>query len=132
MDGNYLLDTNIVIALLEKDRTVKRRLRQAPAVAVPSIVIGELTYGALNSAHVAENLDRLEDFVAASEILPCDLDTARRYGEIKSGAVGADAERVRPLNLQQVADLVKHLGHFGVFHGSHLSKQNKKKPTDHR
>jgi predicted nucleic acid-binding protein len=43
MAGSYLLDTNTVIAVLEKDRAVLRRLRQAPAVAVPSIVIGELT-----------------------------------------------------------------------------------------
>jgi hypothetical protein len=38
MAGSHLLDTNTVIALLEKDRAVSRRLPQAPAVAVPSKV----------------------------------------------------------------------------------------------
>ncbi len=82
MAGNYLLDTNVVIALLEKDRIVVRRMRQAPAVAVPSIVIGELVYGALKSGRVAENLSRLDEFIAANSVIPCELETARLYGEI--------------------------------------------------
>jgi tRNA(fMet)-specific endonuclease VapC len=52
-------------------------------VYLPSVVVGELLYGALTSAQVRSNVDRIEEFVATSSVLACDLDTARHYGSIK-------------------------------------------------
>lgn len=49
MNGNYLLDTNIVIALFDDDKNVVNNIQNAASVYVPSIVIGELYYGAYNS-----------------------------------------------------------------------------------
>lgn len=46
MSGRFLLDTNIVIALFADEAIVKSNLVQANEVFVPSIVIGELCYGA--------------------------------------------------------------------------------------
>jgi len=46
MSGKYLLDTNIVIALFADEVSVKNALAQAEEVFIPSIVFGELYYGA--------------------------------------------------------------------------------------
>jgi tRNA(fMet)-specific endonuclease VapC len=84
MNGKYLLDTNIVIALFADDMAVKDNLAKAEEVFVPSIAIGELYFGARKSGRVKENLERLDEFVANSVVLGCDAEAARRYGEIKN------------------------------------------------
>jgi tRNA(fMet)-specific endonuclease VapC len=52
MSGRFLLDTNIVIALFAGEVIVKDNLTQASEVFIPSIVIGELCYGARKSRRV--------------------------------------------------------------------------------
>jgi len=83
MNGRFLLDTNIVIALFAGERKAVQKLRRAAAVFLPTIVVGELLYGALKSAQVRPNVDRIEEFVVTNSVLACDLDTARHYGQIK-------------------------------------------------
>lgn len=46
MSGRYLLDTNIVIALFADEAVVTERLGEAAEVFIPSVVLGELYYGA--------------------------------------------------------------------------------------
>ncbi len=84
MNGSYLLDTNIVAALFRKDSAVNRHLEAAPNILVPSIAVGELYYGARKSSRVSENLNQVDDFCSQNELLDCDLETARVYGEIKN------------------------------------------------
>lgn len=48
MNGRYLLDTNIIIALFANEVSVVSNLDQAEEVFVPSIALGELHYGAKN------------------------------------------------------------------------------------
>ena len=84
MNGGYLLDTNIVIALLASEAEVGRCLANAAEVFVSSVVIGELYFGAYKSAHAAANLARIDEFVARNTVLACDAETARWYGEIKN------------------------------------------------
>ena len=83
MNGKYLLDTNIVIALFAGDTAVKDNLARAEEVFVPSIALGELYFGARKSGRAKENLERIDEFAANSVVLECNTDTARRYGEIK-------------------------------------------------
>ena len=85
MNGKYLLDTNIIIALFADDTAVKEDLAKADEVFVPNIAIGELCFGARKSARVKDNQERIDEFVANSVVLGCDTETARRYGEIKNG-----------------------------------------------
>jgi tRNA(fMet)-specific endonuclease VapC len=85
MNGRYLLDTNIVIALFANEFSVSRQLGEAEEVFTPSIVLGELYYGARRSKRVQENVTRIEEFAARSTVLACDTETARRYGEVKDG-----------------------------------------------
>ena len=83
MSGKSLLDTNIVIALFAQDRAVAEKLAEAEEVFIPSIVLGELHFGARNSSRVEENIARLDAFVESSAILRCDGATARHYGQVK-------------------------------------------------
>ncbi len=46
MNGKYLLDTNIIIALFAGDAPVQAKLAEADEVFVPVIAIGELCFGA--------------------------------------------------------------------------------------
>ncbi len=63
MAGRVLLDTNVIIAFFSGEKAVSQRLVDAE-VFVSSIVLGELYYGARKSAHVAANLDRIEQFAS--------------------------------------------------------------------
>ncbi len=84
MNGKWLLDTNIVIALFARETALEERLTAASEVLVPSIVLGELYYGAHKSGRVESNLARIEEFAAAVAVLGCDAATAQRYGEVKN------------------------------------------------
>ena len=85
MNGRYLLDTNIVIALFAEEEVVQQRLSEADQVFVSSIVLGELYYGAEKSTQVAGNMQRIDDFASDITVIGCDVETARQYGRIKNG-----------------------------------------------
>ena len=118
MSGSYLLDTNIVIALFANEKLVMDELVKIEEVFIPSIVIGELCYGAYKSTRVEENLERIDDFSANNIVLGCDAETARRYGEVKN----ALREKGRPvpendiwiaaIALQHDSTLVSRDAHF--------------------
>jgi len=84
MNGRYLLDTNIVIAIFADEVVVRQQLAGAVEVFVPSIVLGELYYGAQKSARIASNVARVDEFASNNTVLVCDTETALQYGEIKS------------------------------------------------
>jgi tRNA(fMet)-specific endonuclease VapC len=83
MGGKYLLDTNIVIALFAEDAIVINYLSQATQVFIPSIVIGELYYGAYNSRRTEHNLSQFRSFARENTIIPCNELTGQYYGQIK-------------------------------------------------
>lgn len=84
MNGRYLLDTNIIIALFADDQAVKDNLERVDEAFVSNIVLGELYYGARNSTKVDENIQRIEDFSSAISVIHNNQDTARQYGQIKT------------------------------------------------
>jgi tRNA(fMet)-specific endonuclease VapC len=77
MNGKFLLDTSVVIALFAGESSVQEHLGEAAEVFVPSIVIGELYFGVRKSGRVQQNLRRIDEFAFSSKVLACDLDTAR-------------------------------------------------------
>jgi tRNA(fMet)-specific endonuclease VapC len=83
MSGRYLLDTNIIIALFASEKGVLEAVDQADEFLVPSIVVGELYYGAQKSAKRQANIARVESFTESNVILACDKETARWYGQVK-------------------------------------------------
>lgn len=83
---DYLLDTNIVIGLFANESSVIQNIKSfTGSIFIPSIVIGELFYGAEQSTRKEENRKRIEALTEASLVIDCDSDTARLYGKIKSG-----------------------------------------------
>ena len=47
-------------------------------------MVGELYYGARKSARTVENLGRIDQFVASSVVLGCEIATAHYYGQVKN------------------------------------------------
>src|SRR5213079_3315369 len=84
MNGRYLLDTNIVIAILAGETDVLERLVQSDEVFVPVVVLGDLYYGARTSAHVDKYIILIDELAANSALLGCDHNTSRHYGRIKN------------------------------------------------
>lgn len=83
MNGSYLLDTNIVIGLFAGDINIVAQLSASSRIFIPSIVLGELYFGAAKSAHSKANNARIDTFALKSAVLVCDTETARYYGRIK-------------------------------------------------
>jgi len=84
----YLLDTDICIYLLNGDRWIKDRIAQvgieAISVAIPTV--GELYFGAYNSARVEANLARVRAFLSppGPKVLPIDDAAAECFGRFKA------------------------------------------------
>ena len=82
----YLLDTNIVIYVL------KRRPREvleifntnASRMAISSITLSELIYGAEKSPNVDKNLEAIEEFISHLEVLSYNAKASQHYGPIKA------------------------------------------------
>lgn len=84
MNGKYLLDTNIIVALFRNDKKVCERVAASPEIFVPVMAIGELFYGAMNSSQIAQNMKHIHGFAKYSTVLCCDIVTSEHYGRIKS------------------------------------------------
>jgi tRNA(fMet)-specific endonuclease VapC len=82
--GKFLLDTNIVIATINNEAVVLKILEKVSDFSIPSIVIGELYFGAEKSAKVAQNSAKIADLVLKNAILFVDFHTAKHYGTIKN------------------------------------------------
>ena len=93
MSGRYLLDTNIVIAILEGENVVLASLKNVDELFLSSIVLGELYYGAFKSKRPLENTTRIAGLTDHHAIISCDHLVARKYGEIKK----ALASKGRPI-----------------------------------
>jgi tRNA(fMet)-specific endonuclease VapC len=83
MNGRHLLDTNIVVALLNDDPEIKARIGEALEVFLSSVTLGELYFGAARSGRPEDNARRIDDFADVCTIVGVDSDTARHYGRVK-------------------------------------------------
>jgi tRNA(fMet)-specific endonuclease VapC len=83
MNGKrVLLDTNIVIPIMNQDTTLLQRIH-GTGIYIPSIVLGELYYGVYHSGKITENLNKIASFRKRVATLSCDAITADLYGQIK-------------------------------------------------
>ena len=53
-------------------------------MAISSITLSELMYGAEKSIHFDKNLEAIEEFVSHLEVLPYDSKASQHYGKIKA------------------------------------------------
>ena len=120
MRGKFLLDTHIIISLFAEDPIVQERLIRAEEVFVPCIAIGELYFGAYKSLRIQENLTRIDEFALNNTVLPCDTDTAKRYGDIKNRLkekgqpIPENDIWIAAIAQQYVLTLITKDSHFGI------------------
>jgi tRNA(fMet)-specific endonuclease VapC len=87
---NYVLDTNVVVALLRnKPTAVRDHYRKAQAsgdyIALSSIVLFELWYGVAKSSQVPENTERLRILLSGDlDILEFDDEDAQAAGQVRT------------------------------------------------
>lgn len=80
-----LVDTNIVIAYLNGDKIVTEKvLAQIDNIALSTLVIAELDYGAKASQNAGNNLEKLYKFLDIIQVIPFDRECAKTFGTIKS------------------------------------------------
>ena len=80
-----LLDTNVVIAFFNGNKTVLQRIyADVDRIALSSLVLAELDYGAKASQKAKENLEKLHRFVDIVQVVSFDIECAKIFGTIKS------------------------------------------------
>lgn len=79
----YLIDTNIIVDLFANDESLRHQLSVKKAV-IPSVVVGELYFGAYASSRQKLRLKELNEFIANYEVVHIDEETALYYGQIKA------------------------------------------------
>ncbi len=94
-----ILDTDHWVAVLRGKLSIKGRSTADEDLAITTISIGELSYGAARSSRRADNLEKLGILINSVIVLPYDRGAAHRFGIIK-----ADLEREgRRLDSQDLA-----------------------------
>ncbi len=84
----YLLDTDICIYLLHGDERVRDRVAQVgiESISVSILTIGELYFGAFNSARVKANLQRVRELLSepGPAIISVDKKAVECFGRFKA------------------------------------------------
>ncbi len=83
---SFVLDANTVIARLNGDQRVSRRLRKLTTedVLLCAPVLAELEFGAWYSQRREQNLERLHQLARAMRFEPFGFGAARRFGKLKA------------------------------------------------
>jgi tRNA(fMet)-specific endonuclease VapC len=83
----FMLDTDCCIYLIKRSRPAltHRVLMHPPAeLAISSITLGELAYGARRSQQAKRNRQRLSALVEEIQVLPFDAAAAQSFGEVRA------------------------------------------------
>lgn len=79
-----LLDTNVIIAFFSGNKSVLERIQaEIDRIALSTLVIAELDYGAKASQKAKENLEKLDRFLDIVRVVPFNLECAKTFGSIK-------------------------------------------------
>ncbi len=80
-----VFDTDVCIELLRGNKKVLKKRKEYPGdVAISFMTVGELFYGAENSAFPVENRVLVEKFLLTVPTLHSDVNILRRFGELKA------------------------------------------------
>jgi tRNA(fMet)-specific endonuclease VapC len=84
----YLLDTDMCIYLLNGDERIKGKVAQVgvEAISVSILTVGELYFGAYNSARLEANIERIHKFLSypGPIVLAIDDAAAEYFGKFKA------------------------------------------------
>lgn len=83
MSGNLALDSTTAIRYLNGVTAVVEKVTQTTTITLPVTVVGELLYGAENSARPLQNLTRYLEFINACDIPALDQNTAAIYAKTR-------------------------------------------------
>ncbi|MCL0062408.1 type II toxin-antitoxin system VapC family toxin [Thermodesulfovibrionales bacterium] len=79
------MDTNIVIAFLNGNNAVSERIqRKIDRIALSTLVVAELDYGAKASQNARKNLEKLYRLLDIVQVISFDMECAKIFGTIKS------------------------------------------------
>ncbi|MCL0096327.1 type II toxin-antitoxin system VapC family toxin [Thermodesulfovibrionales bacterium] len=79
------MDTNIVIAFLNGNNAVSERIqRKIDRIALSTLVVAELAYGAKASQNARKNLEKLYRLLDIVQVISFDIECAKIFGTIKS------------------------------------------------
>ena len=83
----YMLDSNICIYIMKErpEQVVKKfQTLHAGDIAVSSVILSEMAFGAYNSQHCEKSLSLLKSFMVPISVLPYTEHVAYFYGEIRA------------------------------------------------
>lgn len=83
----YILDTNILIHLLNEDQASHERLNSldpSDLVRTTYVSVRELYWGAHNSQKVAHNVQRIENLLRGIEVIGCSMESSKTYGKLRA------------------------------------------------
>ncbi len=83
MSGEMALDTSAAIRFLNGDATITKRVLALPEVILPTIVVGELLFGAENSTRPLQNLPRHLEFISVCRVVSLGRETATMYAQTR-------------------------------------------------
>ena len=83
MSGEIALDTSMAIRLLNGDSAASEQAKALPRIMLPTIVVGELMYGAKNSARASQNLPRCITLIDTCVVVPLGQTTAALYAQTR-------------------------------------------------
>jgi len=85
-DVQFLLDTNILIAMSKQRLGLADRLEDIPADAIllSSVVVAEIEYGIAKSGRRQHNRRVFDSLLSGFRVLPFDAAAARLYGPIRA------------------------------------------------
>ncbi len=83
MNGDYILDSNIVIEIFRNDVETIEKVSQLRTIYIPVIVLGELYYGANKSSQTPKRTVEIEQLKRRVSLLNVTEKTAENYGKIK-------------------------------------------------
>jgi len=126
--GRLAVDINAVIAYREGIVKVCTLMEEADSLFLPAIVLGELLYGAANSARPEKNEQAVRKFLVQSVFVPIDVAIAVRYANVRFGL--KKMGRPIPENdiwiaatcLELDLPLLTMDGHFDYVHGLKVIK----------
>lgn len=102
--GNgVLLDTSIVIDHFRGDPRIGQALETAAPLYLPTVVLGELYYGAFCSGYRHKKLEQVRRFLRAAIVIGTGAQTSEAYGRIRAEL--AEAGRPIPENDLWIAAL---------------------------
>ena len=113
MSGSWALDTNSFIAAVNGVPSVLSILEEADSIYLPITVLGEMLFGAVNSARPEENIATVNEFVSDCTVLAADAPAAWRYARFArhSGGRGVRCRKATSGSRRYASQTTFHFCH---------------------